>query len=151
MPHRCLVPGCSTIEGQGTPLFCFPTDVQEKLEWINSLNLQENDVIRSSRVCMLHFAERDLNVSGNRLKKGAVPRIEVYASDESVGHVRYAFFSFFLLLLKNPIFSGGRLSVPFFVARKFISSGWGKRRSYCFFYSRLHRSGKWSVASKLGH
>jgi len=82
---RCVVPNCDSRLGTGVPFFGFPVDQNRRAEWIELLNLQEDKLLKTGRICIRHFRSDYLMVSDKRctLRVWAKPRIEAYGSDES--------------------------------------------------------------------
>ncbi len=79
--RSCVVPKCSTKEGDKISLFAIPTDMAvggRREQWRRILGVTEENLSTSTCVCRKHFDDADVSSIPNgseRLRPAALPKI----------------------------------------------------------------------------
>ncbi|XP_044736725.1 uncharacterized protein LOC123298697 [Chrysoperla carnea] len=81
MVKKCYVCSRRVCKINQISVHSFPKDLEIRQKWLNALNLTNKDDVSCTYVCSLHFTaddiERGSDLSKSRLKKGAVPSVNI--------------------------------------------------------------------------
>ena len=89
MPNSCVCCGHAKIKGDRVAMFRIPADKSRRQQWLDALNLTEDEVKDHTRVCSRHFLHGDsCNIPSLDLGKRFASPKKVYLERSSRAHKR---------------------------------------------------------------